>query len=157
MHYPIRVLFMCTGNSARSQMAEGFLRHYGGQDFDAYSAGVEPKANIHPLAIKIMQENGIDISQQAPKTIDSINDKAYDFVVTLCDHARSSCPVFHSESGQPIQVIHWNYTDPAAVEGDEAQQLRAFRNTAIELRERIRLLVTVDRRQLQESGIPVTL
>jgi arsenate reductase len=156
MHYPIRILFLCTGNSARSQMAEGFLRHYGGKDFAVDSAGTNP-SQINPLAIKVMAENKIDISQQYSKDVTELIGKSFDFVITLCDNAREHCPTFFNDAGETIQTIHWRYPDPAAVEGDEANRLREFRKLAVEMRERIRLLVTVDRKQLQERGIPVDL
>jgi len=156
MHYPIRVLFLCTGNSARSQMAEGFLRHYGGKDFAVDSAGTNP-SQVNPLAIKVMAENKIDISQQYSKDVEELTGKSFDFVITLCDNARETCPTFFNQSEEKIQVIHWSYPDPVAVEGDEATRLREFSKLAIEMKERIRLLVTVDRKQLQEKGIPVDL
>jgi arsenate reductase len=152
MHHPIRVLFLCTGNSARSQMAEGFLRHEGGSDFEVDSAGTNP-TTLNPLALKVMAENGIDIFQQQSKHVDTLKDKTFDFVITVCDNARDNCPTFFNESGEKLQTFHWGYPDPAAVEGDEETRLRAFRNVAIALRERIRLLVTVDRKQLREEGL----
>lgn len=157
MHYPIRILFVCTANAARSQMAEGFLREYGGKDFAAYSAGTEPAGEIHSLALQTMADNKIDISQQTSKSIDQLDEKHFDFVITLCDSARDNCPTFYyEEDNQPISVIHWCYPDPLAEENADKQK-RLFHNIAVELRERIRLLVTIDRRQLQEKGIPVTM
>ncbi|MCM8831517.1 MAG: arsenate reductase ArsC [Candidatus Omnitrophica bacterium] len=120
----LKVLFLCTGNSARSQMAEGFLRHLAGDNFEVFSAGVTP-TQVNPLAIKVMQEVGIDISKHRSKSVmEFIKDK-FDYVITVCDHAKQTCPIFLGE----YKKIHWNLEDPANVEGTEEEKLLAFRIT----------------------------
>ena len=134
---PIRVLVVCTHNSARSQMAEALLRHLGGDQFAVYSAGTEP-GYVQPLAIKAMAEVGIDISQARSKHVNEFIDQTFDYVITVCDRARETCPVF---PGEP-QRIHWSFPDPAAVEGTEEERLRAFRRVRDELTQRLRVWIT---------------
>ena len=134
---PIRVLIVCTHNSARSQMAEALLRHLGGDQFEVYSAGTEP-GYVQPLAIKAMAEVGIDISQARSKHVNEFIDQTFDYVITVCDRARETCPVF---PGEP-QRIHWSFPDPAAVEGTEEERLRAFRRVRDELTQRLRVWIT---------------
>ena len=117
-----RVLILCTGNSARSQMAEGLLRHYGGEDFTVESAGIEPSF-VRPEAIEAMRELGIDISGQRSKSSDEFNGQLFDYVITVCDNANQHCPVFPAAT----QRIHWGVADPAAVEGDNEARFQAFR------------------------------
>lgn len=137
-----RVLFLCTHNSARSQMAEGILRYLGKDKVETYSAGTVV-TRVHPLAIAAMDEKDIDISGQRSKHLDEFVGQEFDYVVTVCDNAREVCPIF---SGAPEQ-IHWSIADPSAVEGDEAASLHAFRAASDDLMTRIRyLLVTIDRR-----------
>ena len=131
-----RVLFLCTHNSARSQMAEGILRHLGGDRVEVQSAGTVA-TRVHPLAIAAMAEKDIDISGQRSKHMDELAGQAFDYVVTVCDNARESCPLF---PGAPEQ-IHWSLADPSAVEGDEATKAHAFRMAADELMTRIRDLL----------------
>lgn len=138
-----RVLFLCTHNSARSQMAEGILRHLGGDRVEVQSAGTVA-TRVHPLAIAAMAEKSIDISGQRSKHLDELSGEDFDFVVTVCDNARESCPVF---SGAP-ERIHWSIADPSAVEGDEETRLRAFRIAADELMTRIGYLLLVIERKL---------
>ncbi|OQY57432.1 MAG: arsenate reductase ArsC [Candidatus Parabeggiatoa sp. nov. 2] len=137
MHYPIRVLFLCTGNSARSQMAEGFLRFLGGQYFEAYSAGTHPKG-LNPFAVKVMSEYQIDISGHRSKDVNALTEQSFDFVITVCDNARDNCPIFQGKA----EKRHWRYPDPAAVEGNEEQCLKAFREVAADLKERLSAWVT---------------
>jgi len=138
----VRVLFLCTHNSARSQMAEAILRHLGGGRVNVFSAGSEP-SEVHPLAMRVMAEIGIDIRQQWSKHLDEFRGQTFDYVVTVCDQVRESCPVF---PGHPEQ-IHWSFPDPAAVEGKE-KQYRAFKDTATQLTTRIRfLLLSINRSQ----------
>lgn len=138
----VRVLFLCTHNSARSQMAEAILRHLGGGRVNVFSAGSEP-SEVHPLAIRAMAEIGIDIRQQWSKHLDEFRGQTFDYVVTVCDQVRESCPVF---PGHPEQ-IHWSFPDPAAVEGKE-KQYRAFKDSATQLTTRIRfLLLSITRSQ----------
>lgn len=147
MRYPIRVLFLCTGNSARSQMAEGMLRFFGGDDFEVFSAGTHPKG-LNPLAVAAMREVGIDISSHRSKDLTEFLDQEFDYIITVCDQARDACPDF---PGDEVQ-IHWGYPDPAAVEGDDEARMKAFRKTVIEMRERIRNWILTQRKLLREQG-----
>jgi arsenate reductase len=127
-------------------MAEGFLRFLGGKDFEVSSAGTHP-THLNPLAIEVMAENQIDITHQTSKSVATLVEKTFDFVITLCDSARESCPVFFNPNGEKIQARHWGYPDPAAVIGNKEVQLQAFRQVAMELKERIRQFVAVERKQ----------
>jgi arsenate reductase (thioredoxin) len=119
---PMRVLFLCTHNSARSQMAEGLLRTRGGSAYQVFSAGTEP-GNLHPLAIKAMQELGIDISTHHSKGIDEFRSQPpMDLVITVCDEAAEACPYFPNARRQ----IHWSFPDPSRVTGSEEERLAAF-------------------------------
>jgi arsenate reductase len=128
-----RVLILCTGNSARSQMAEGLLRHLAGDRFEVESAGVEP-SHVRPQAVKAMQEAGIDISKQRSKSVDEFAGQEFDYVITVCDNAREHCPVFPGKTKR----IHWSFDDPAAAEGDEAARLAIFRRVRDEIKARLR-------------------
>jgi thioredoxin type arsenate reductase len=140
---PTRVLFLCTHNSARSQMAEGILRHLAGDRVEVHSAGTEV-TRVHPLAIAAMANKKIDISQHRSKHMEEFIGQTFDYVVTVCDNARESCPIF---PGDP-ERIHWSIADPSAVEGDEATRLHAFSTAADELTGRIRyLLAFIDRKR----------
>ncbi len=119
---PVRVLILCTANSARSQMAEGLLRHLGGAQYDVSSAGAKPSV-VNPLAIAAMDERGIDIRQQWSKNLDIYLDQPFDYVITVCDNAAEACPLFPG----PAQRIHWGFPDPAAATGDDAARLASFR------------------------------
>jgi protein-tyrosine-phosphatase len=137
----VRVLFLCTHNSARSQMAEGLLRHLAPAAGVA-SAGTEV-TRVHPLAIQAMAQQGIDISHQRSKHVTEFTGETFSYVITVCDRARESCPIL---PGAPRQ-IHWSIADPSAVAGDNATQLRAFEDAAVELLTRIRLFVALLERQ----------
>ena len=137
----IQVLLICTGNSARSQMAEGLLRKKAGDMADVCSAGTEPAEDIHPLARKVMEENGIDPSMQYPKSVEIYLKREFDVIVTTCDGARENCPFFPGNAGR----YHWGLEDPAAVKGDKETRLEAFRKTFAELSERVSALVKVIR------------
>ncbi len=117
-----RVLVLCTGNSARSQMAEGLLRHLGGGEIEAFSAGTAPSV-VHPLAVRAMGELGIDIGHQESKHLDQFRSWSFDDVLTVCDQAAESCPVFPGGARR----THWSLPDPAALEGEEEERLDAFR------------------------------
>ena len=143
---PARVLFLCTRNSARSQMAEGIMRHYGGDMVEVFSAGTEAW-KVHPDAIAAMNELGIDISGQRSKHLREFLGQDFDYIITVCDRAKESCPIF---PGDPVQ-IHWSFTDPAAIEESE-QRRRAFNTTAIELTARIRYLLTLIERERKERA-----
>lgn len=127
-----RVLFLCTGNSARSQMAEGLLRHLAPDKFKVFSAGVNP-TEVNPLSIKVMEEVGIDISDQKSKSVKEFLGKSFDYVITVCDSARQACPVFPGQYAQ----IHWNLEDPAQFQGDEADKLKIFRKVRNQIKENI--------------------
>jgi arsenate reductase len=128
-----RVLILCTGNSARSQMAEGLLRVLAGERMEVSSAGSRP-STVNPLAITAMHERGIDISQQRSKHLDEFLTQPFDVVLTVCDNAAASCPVFPG----PAQRIHWSFPDPAAAAGDEAERLAVFRQVRDEIEARLR-------------------
>lgn len=125
-----RVLFLCTQNSARSQMAEGLLRSIYGDRYEALSAGTQP-APIRPLAVRVMGEIGIDISTQRPKDVSRFVGQPVDFVVTVCDQAKETCPFF--PYGR--RFLHQSFPDPAAVQGREDERLEAFRRVRDEIRE----------------------
>ncbi|MEK6571047.1 MAG: arsenate reductase ArsC, partial [Bacteroidota bacterium] len=127
-----RVLFICTGNSARSQMAEGLLRSLGGNEYEVYSAGTHPSF-VRPQAIQVMKEIGIDISSQYSKSLDQFVDQAFDFVITVCDNAKEMCPVFFGAK----EMLHWSIKDPVEVWGSEEVQLQAFREARDELNKRV--------------------
>lgn len=131
-HSPVRVLFVCTHNSARSQIAEGLTRTLGGKPVQVFSAGSEPKP-VHPLAVRVMEEKNIDIRSQQSKGFETVTGEKFDFVVTVCDRARENCPSF---PGQPVQ-IHWSIPDPAIIEGSEEEKLTTFRSVANQLAERV--------------------
>lgn len=133
MNKPIRVLILCTGNSARSQMAEGLLRHGGDERFQVESAGLEP-ASLRPEAIEVMREIGIDISGHRSKSIDEFIGQEFDYVITVCDNANEQCPVFPGN----VKRIHWSFEDPAAMPGNEVERLDVFRRVRDEIRERLR-------------------
>lgn len=128
-----RVLILCTGNSARSQMAEGLLRHMGDGRFEVESAGVEP-SHVRPQAIEAMRERGIDISGHRSKSVDEFTGQEFDYVITVCDNANERCPVFPGKT----ERIHWSFDDPAAAEGDEAARLAVFRRVRDEIESRLR-------------------
>jgi arsenate reductase len=123
-----KVLFLCTGNSARSQMAEGYLRRAAGDRFEALSAGIEPKG-LNPLAVEAMREIGIDISHQQSKDVVSLLGQHIPYVITVCDNARERCPIFP----RTYKFIHWSFEDPAAVEGTHEQKLAVFRRVRDEI------------------------
>src|SRR6202790_3789986 len=118
-----RVLILCTGNSARSQMAEGLLRSLSGDRFEVASAGTKPSI-VRPEAIAVMSELGIDISSHRSKHVREFDGQHFDYVITVCDHANESCPIFPDDT----ERIHWSFPDPAAVEAGEAERLAAFRS-----------------------------
>lgn len=127
-----KVLFLCTGNSARSQMAEGYLRHIAGGKYDVLSAGISPKG-LNPLAVEAMNEIGIDISHQHSKDVRDYLGTAIQYVVTVCDHAKEQCPIFPGT----YKFLHWGLTDPAGAKGSHDEKLEAFRKVRDELAQRI--------------------
>ena len=139
---PVRVLFVCTGNSARSVMAEALLRQHGGDTFEVFSAGTEPKG-INPLTLRVLADAGIDASWARSKSVEEFHGQSFDYVVTVCDQARQTCPVFPGIH----ESLHWGYEDPAAAEGTQEERLAVFRKVFIQMSERVRHFATVTRRQ----------
>ncbi len=127
-----RVLFLCTHNSARSQMAEGLLRHLAGDHFEAMSAGTEA-THVRPLAIRAMKEIGIDISGQESKTLERYLEEPLDHVITVCDDANEACPFFPGAQSR----LHWSFEDPSTAEGSEEERLEVFRSVRDRIRRRI--------------------
>jgi arsenate reductase len=136
-----RVLILCTGNSARSQMAEGLLRREAGDRFEVLSAGTHPSrferpgscGQVRAEAIEVMRELGIDLSLHRSKSVDEFNGQKFDTIITVCDNARQACPVFPAQT----QMLHWPFEDPAAVEGSEEERKAAFRKVRDQIRARI--------------------
>lgn len=128
-----RALILCTGNSARSQMAEGLINRFLGDKWDAFSAGTSPAGYVHPLAIQAMAELGIDISQSRSKSVKEFKGASFDVVITVCDNAAKNCPLWLGKG----KVAHIAFPDPAAVEGDEQERLVIFRRVRDDIRERV--------------------
>lgn len=128
-----RVLFLCTHNSARSQMAEGLLRHLAGDRFEVMSAGTEA-TSVRPEATRAMAELGVDISGQSSKALERYLGETFDYVVTVCDDANETCPVFPGAKNR----LHWSFRDPSRAEGSEEERLGAFRTVRDEIQDRIR-------------------
>jgi arsenate reductase len=138
---PIRVLVVCTGNSARSILAEALLRRHGGDAFEVFSAGTDPHG-INPLTEQVLDEAGIDHSWARSKSVNEFLGQTFDYVITVCDQARQVCPVFPGVH----ETLHWGYEDPAAVEGSEAERLAAFRSTLTMMSTRIQSFITLAKR-----------
>ena len=133
---PYKLVFLCTGNSARSIFGEYLLRRLGGSRFEVFSAGAFPTGKVSPFAIQVLKDiYNIDASEARSKSWEEFKDVEFDFVVTVCDNARETCPVW---LGQPI-VAHWSSLDPAAVEGTDAEKYRAFREVAFQINRRLQL------------------
>jgi arsenate reductase (thioredoxin) len=124
------VLILCTGNSCRSHLAEGFLRRAAGNVLDVQSAGSKPAGHVHPLAIKVMQEAGIDISQHRSKHLSEFLDRQVETVITVCDNADEACPIFPGQ----VNRHHWPFYDPAKAEGGEEEVLKVFRQVRDEIK-----------------------
>ncbi|MBH0193653.1 MAG: arsenate reductase ArsC [Nitrospira sp.] len=135
-----RVLFLCTGNSARSQMAEGLLRRLAGDRYDVYSAGTHP-AGLNPGAVAAMRELHIDISAQRSKRMDEFLDQAFDYVITVCDRAKESCPRWPHAG----RLVHWNFEDPAAAMGSSDEQLKVFREVRDQIQTRLEQFINAPR------------
>lgn len=131
-----RVIFVCTHNSARSQMAEGMLRAWGGDRFESFSAGTEA-TSVRPEAITVMNEIGIDIVGHTSKTLEPFMGESFSWLITVCDQAKESCPVIPGVA----QQAHWSIDDPSGVEGDETARLEAFREARDRLRDRIHMFI----------------
>ena len=133
-----RVLILCTGNSARSQMAEGLLRRLAADRFEVISAGVSP-TQVRPEAIASMREIGIDISKHYSKSVDEFSGQQFDYVITVCDNANQECPIFPGNT----ERIHWSFDDPATASGDEVARLAVFRRVRDEILQELRRFVEV--------------
>lgn len=144
---PIRVLFVCTGNSARSVMAEALLRQHGGSAFEVHSAGTEPKG-INPLTLRVLAEAGIEGSWARSKSVDEFVGQSFDYVITVCDQARQSCPVFPGATAP----LHWGYEDPAAAEGTDEERLVVFRRVFTQLGGRIHQFIPLALRDPAVAG-----
>ena len=127
-----RVLFLCTGNSCRSQMAEGWLRHIAGDRAEVFSAGTKP-AGLNPMAVMAMREAGVDISGHRSKHLNEVINQDFLFVITVCDSAREACPVFPGA----LYQLHWSFEDPAAATGTEQERMAVFRRVRDEIREQV--------------------
>ena len=138
---PIRVLFVCTGNSARSQIAEALLRDFGGADFQVFSAGTEPKG-VNPYTLRVLAEIDVDWSAARAKSVTEFLGQPFDYVITVCDRARQTCPVFPGNHN----TLHWGLDDPAEVDGTDERKLEAFRRTRTEVATRLRPFVELARR-----------
>lgn len=134
---PARVLFLCTENSARSQIAEALLRHLGHGTVEAFSAGSHITSEIHPLALYVMQSAGINMSLQHPKHFEVFQGQHFDAIVTVCDRILETCPTFPDDP----ERIHWSFPDPALVQGTEQERIHAFEQTSLQLTTRIRFLL----------------
>lgn len=143
---PTRVLFLCTHNSARSQMAEGIMRHLGGDSVEVFSAGSQP-SSVHPDAVSAMSSMDIDIHSQRSKHKDEFSHETFDYIVTVCDRVRETCPAFPNDPKQ----IHWSFPDPAVVEPRD-ERLQAFKTIALELSTRVRYLMMQIEKARRERG-----
>ena len=128
-----RVLVLCTGNSCRSQMAEGWINHLLGGEWEARSAGTAPAAQVHPLAVRAMAEVGVDIGGGKPEHVNACLDEPWDLVVTVCDSAQETCPLFL----RPVEKAHVSFFDPAAAEGADEEKMAVFRRVRDEIRDRL--------------------
>jgi arsenate reductase len=148
---PIRVLFVCTGNAARSQMAEAILGRIGGPDFEVHSAGTHP-GTVNPMTIRALSEIGIDWSAARSKSVVEFLDEPFDYVITVCDQAREACPVFPGEHAS----IHWGFDDPAAARGTDAERLAVFRRVLGEISLRLKPFAEVTRRGRDRRPAPIS-
>lgn len=137
---PYKFLFLCTGNSARSIIGEYLLRRLGGTRFEVFSAGSFPTGKVNPLAVQVLKDvYNIDASEARSKSWEEFKDVEFDYVVTVCDNARETCPIW---PGQPV-VAHWSSPDPAAVEGSDAEKYRAFKDVASQINRRLQLFTSL--------------
>lgn len=149
MTVPKRILILCTGNSARSQIAEALLTVKGKGKVIAESAGSRPAERVNPLAVRVLAEAGIAWEGRTPRGLDGLEEERWDLVVTVCDRAKESCPYF---PGQPM-LVHWGMPDPAEVEGTEEERLAAFRDTLVTLGRRIDLLLALPMEKLERLAL----
>ena len=143
-----KVLFICTGNSCRSQMAEGFLRHIAGDSFEALSAGTDP-VGVNPTAVRVMAERGIDISGQESKGIRPFLGHHFPYVITVCDRANERCPIFPGV----MKRLHWSFEDPATAKGTEQERLAVFRRVRNEVEAHVRRFVDEVRTGAHLTGL----
>lgn len=148
-HRPLRVLFLCTGNSARSQIAEALLERMAHDRFVAGSAGSHPASVVNPLAIDVLRAHGVNWEGKKPKSVDAVRARNWDLVVTVCDRAKEACPTF---PGQPV-FAHWGLPDPVAIQGTPEQQLRAFHDTVQQLSRRIDLMLALPFEKLERHAL----
>lgn len=130
------ILFLCSANSCRSQMAEGFARHIHPDKYEVYSAGTEA-GGINPYAVKVMAELGVDISGQKSQEVSAFNDRPFDIVVTVCDRAKDKCPIFYNCSGAECELKNWDFEDPASATGTEEEVLNVFRKVRDKMKEKV--------------------
>ncbi|MBS1258306.1 MAG: Arsenate reductase [Candidatus Scalindua arabica] len=135
-----KVLFVCTGNSCRSQMAEGLLKHFGNGEFEVYSAGLRP-SYVHPLAIKAVAELVIDITKQYSKTVNEFIGQDFSYVITVCDGAKEFCPVFPGK----YKALHWSIEDPASISGTEEEMMKVFRKALQNILENVKHFITTNK------------
>jgi arsenate reductase len=128
-----QVLVLCTGNSCRSQMAEGWINHVLGEQWEAHSAGTAPASQVHPLAVRAMAEAGVDISGAKPEHVGVYLDRPWDLVVTVCDSAKEACPTFP----RPVPKLHLSFFDPAGAQGTDGEKMTVFRRVRDEIRDRL--------------------
>jgi arsenate reductase len=147
---PIRVLFVCTGNSARSVMAEALLRKHGGTDFEVFSAGTDPRG-INPLTVRMLEEAGLPTKGLSSKSVNEFLGQRFDYVITVCDQARQVCPVFPGS----YHGLHWGYEDPAEATGTDDERMAVFRSVFTQIGLRIHEFVVIARRA--RRGEPVTI
>jgi arsenate reductase len=129
-----RVLFLCTGNSARSQMSEALLRNLGGDQYEVYSAGTHPSSEVNPFALEVLKEIGVSVEGLYPKKVNQFSGQPFDLVVTVCDNAKQDCPFFPGAK----EMDHWSLEDPAAFEGTYEEILTVFRERRDEIMKRIK-------------------
>lgn len=132
-----RVLFLCTGNSARSQISEALLRHIGGDEFEVYSAGTDITSEVNPFAVEVLKEIGVNTEGLHPKKVDQFARQLFDVVITVCDNAKQACPHFPGAK----ELLHWSLEDPAAHQGTYDEILFVFRETRDEIEDRIKTLI----------------
>ncbi|HEY7634306.1 MAG TPA: arsenate reductase ArsC [Gemmatimonadales bacterium] len=145
----LRVLFLCTGNSARSQIAEKLLNHKGSERFIAESAGSQPAQEVNPYAIEALERHGLQWTGGHPRHVDGLVSREWDFVITVCDRAKESCPIF---PGQPV-TAHWGMPDPAAVTGPKSAKRRAFEDAVLVLSRRLDLLLALPLEKLSKLSL----
>lgn len=133
-----KVLILCTGNSCRSQIAEGYLNHFGGSNFEVHSAGSKPAPEVHPLAIKVMHDDNIDITSNQPKNLTQFLEVEFDYLITVCDNAKEACPIFPGN----VTHIHCSFEDPAHAEGTEEEQTAFFKKVRDQIKEKMEEFVS---------------